>query len=108
MSESWFKFEPVTIGKFLFKDVEYHRNGITGEGFYCAIANDKEAGGDMLIVYFKEIDKSICCAAFKIDLLPNIQFGINSWRGDRYVSAMKEAIASYRLQFDNYYLKQTA
>jgi hypothetical protein len=93
-----FKFEPVTIDGLKFKDVQYHRNGISGDGFYCAVVKDKE-NGDMLITYFPEIGQC-ACAVYKLDLLPSIAFGINSWRGDNYVHAMNQAIKEYNKQFD--------
>lgn len=76
--------------KLTFKDVQYHRNGVGGTGFFCAVAH-QEGMGDMLITYFPDIPGECCCAVFQINLLPNITFTENSWRGDRYAPAMKKA-----------------
>jgi hypothetical protein len=97
-----FKFKPVTIGGLKFKDVQYHRNGISGDGFHCAVAYDPEAEGDMLITYF-DIENHCCCSAFKLSMLPNIRFAENSWRGDCYADRMEKAIEEYRKQFDKHY-----
>jgi hypothetical protein len=92
-----FKFQPVKIDGLTFKQVEYHRNGIAGDGFYCAVAKGKD--GDMLITYFLELGQC-ACAVYKLDLLPDITFGVNSWRGDNYETAMKKAIEYYNIQYD--------
>lgn len=77
------------------KKLEYHRNGISGEGFYVAIVQSD--GRDMLVVRFP-CDKAVgavTCAAFDIDLLAqrNIQFGSNSFRGDHFHAVVDAAIA---------------
>lgn len=96
-----FQFKPVTIAGLRFKQVEYHRNGVSGTGFFCAVAHDKRYG-DMLITYFPEGD-GICCAVYKLELLPDITFGVNSWRGDDYVSQMIKAIDEYWHQWNELY-----
>jgi hypothetical protein len=96
-----FKFHPVTIDNLKFKQIDYHRNGVSGEGFYCAVAFDKEQKADMLITYFPE--EVGCCAVYQLDLLPDITFGKNSWRGDVYLPVMKKAIHQYTLQYDEFY-----
>jgi hypothetical protein len=86
------------------KELAYHRNGVSGLGFYCAIV--KAEGRDMLVVRFaqdgyddgKTLDQragGVVCAAFDIKLLAqgNIKFGENSWRGDHYAEVMDGAIA---------------
>ena len=91
------------------ESLAYHRNGVGGCGFYCAIVKDN--GRDMLVVRFQgeydngeNIDQrvgAIVCAAFDTKLLAlgNIAFGANSWRGDHYApvidAAIKEREASY-------------
>ena len=102
MAYTPFKFIPVEIDSLIFKEVAYHRNGVCGDGFHCAVVNDPKIG-DMLITYF-EIKDHICCAVYKLSMLPNIRFTENSWRGDHYVDQMRKAIVEYNKQFD-YYLK---
>lgn len=57
----------------------YHRNGIAGEGFMVAIANDED--GQKLVIQFREEGHT---AVFDLNLLKNdvIEFGENSFRGD--------------------------
>jgi hypothetical protein len=96
-----FEFIPVRIDNLTFKEVQYHRNGVCGDGFHCAVVNDHE-NGDMLITYF-EIKDHVCCAVYKLSMLPNIRFMENSWRGDHYVDQMKKAIAEYNKQLDSHF-----
>ena len=96
-----FEFKPTKIEGKLFKDVQYHRNGISGEGFYCAVMFDPEQKADMLITYFPEAE-GICCAVYQMNILPSIKFGVNSWRGDCYVGYMEKAIKAYKKQFNRW------
>jgi hypothetical protein len=96
-----FIFKPVKVGKLKFERVQYHRNGISGTGFWCAVVHDPE-NGDMLITYF-DIKGECCIAVYNLALLPNIEFGENSWRGDNYVDAMKQAIEEYKHQREVHY-----
>lgn len=66
-------------------DMDYHRNGVSGVGFYVAIV--KSEGEDMLVVRFPDCDKAaggVVCAAFNIEKLAQrkIRFIENSYRGD--------------------------
>jgi hypothetical protein len=102
-----FKFKPVTIDGLKFKNVQYHRNGIAGNGFHCAVVHDPEVvkdfgDGEMLVTLF-DIEGECCCAVYRLSQLPNINFGENSWRGDRYFYAMTEAVKAYEAQFDKHY-----
>ena len=97
-----FKFTPKTIDGLRFKNVQYHRNGICGDGFHCAIVTDKKwAKTDLLITHF-DIKDHCACAVYQVDLLPNIAFGENSWRGDNYTYSMVKAIKEYNSQYDNW------
>lgn len=95
-----FKFTPVVIDGLKFKNVQYHRNGVSGEPFFCAVVHDKE-NGDMLITYFQGMPE-LCCAVYKFDLFPDITFGVNSWRGDNYNKPMDKAIVEYQRQYDEW------
>lgn len=96
-----FQFTPVTFKDLKFKAVQYHRNGVSGDGFYCAVAYDPEQEADMLITYFPDLGQC-ACAVYRLDMLPNITFGENSWRGDHYAGPMQDAIKSYTKQYDKY------
>lgn len=95
-----FKFQPITVDGLKFKQVDYHRNGISGDGFYCAVATDPE-NGDMLITFFPDIGQC-ACAVYKLDLLPNITFMENSWRGDHYSGPMEKAIKAFNKQMEEW------
>ncbi|CAB4179972.1 hypothetical protein UFOVP1040_11 [uncultured Caudovirales phage] len=92
------------------KDLDYHRNGISGQGFYVGIVEEIEGGTkrDMLVVRFVGSDDigtrggivdrdvgGVVCAAFDLAMLDKgiIAFGFNSFRGDHYSGVMDEAIA---------------
>lgn len=100
-----FQFKPTTIDGMRFEDVTYHRNGVMGNGFYCAIAN-AGARGDMLINYFPPPENSesigVYITVHSLKLLPDITAGVNSWRGDEYVGAMIKATKEWIRQVDEY------
>lgn len=95
--------------KSLVLQADYHRNGVSGEGFYVGIVADDE--GDKLLIHFPEYDKGGELARFQsriavLDLAQaaegNIymhpvgdQPGGNAWRGDHYVhhaEAVRDAV----------------
>lgn len=69
----------------------FHRNGVSGKPFYVGVVTDPFGDGDdrkYLIHHVPEynddgdiVDEATL--ALRLDLLPDIRFGINSWRGDR-------------------------
>jgi hypothetical protein len=79
------------------KDLHYHRNGVSGLGFYVGIVEEEDR--EMLVIRFpKEADTvtgNIVCAAFDLAQLDKreIRFFYNSWRGDHYSDTMDTAIA---------------
>jgi hypothetical protein len=87
---------PKTAPKFKIQQIEYHRNGISGEPFNVVKFHDPE-NGDMLGIVFP-LDEGETwngrVAVFKLDLLAqgNISFGQNSWRGDHYEKELRDAI----------------
>lgn len=83
------------------KQLDYHRNGISGMGFHVAIVQDK--GTEMLVIRMgdKEADRdsgSVLCAAFDLALLDKreIRFFYNSFRGDYFADKMDEWIEEHR------------
>jgi hypothetical protein len=93
------------------KQVDYHRNGVSGEGFYAVIFETSE-GQTMLGVVFPPGDNgddleawtiyergswhNPRVAVFDANLLPDVGFGVNSWRGDNYAAALYTAIIDYK------------
>lgn len=83
---------------------DYHRNGVSGAGFWVFLIRTREHGkgrtagyvGEwkrMVAILFDEaeVTHTKACAVLDRDLLANddIRFGWNSWRGDRYVGALR-------------------
>ena len=79
-------------------ETEHHRNGIGGEGFTLVkFTYHSLAPGTFLAIipdsyrYSPEEHSNTACFVVNIDLLPDIEFGINSWRGDRTYSDLRNA-----------------
>lgn len=79
-------------------DTAHHRNGVGGEGFTLVKFTDRSlAPGTFLATipdsyrYFPEEHSNTACFVVNIDLLPDIEFGTNSWRGDRTYSDLRDA-----------------
>lgn len=72
------------------KEIAFHRNGVSGEGFYVVKFYDRSVG-DMLGIVF---DEPGCVAVFnKYSLdLGDIGFASNSWRGDYFEPFLRKAI----------------
>ena len=108
------------------QQVEYHRNGVGGEGFH--VIRFKDHGKNMLASVFglepcgsrfEHDDCSACeyfgegsqcllhsrtngrVAVFDVDLLTagEIRMGYNSWRGDEFERELREAILAEREAF---------
>lgn len=84
-----------------FEAVDYHRNGISGDGFYVGIYRDKD-GSRKLITYFPDLGQ---CAVAVLDLdmaaAGNVYMhpqdgvpgtGGNAWRGDHYHEAAEDMV----------------
>lgn len=83
----------------------YHRNGVGGRPFYVYLVEgevgDSVPLGKTLVVRFcgntDEGDKgTMDCAAFDMSLLRDdvIEFGVNSWRGDRVSCELDRVLAA--------------
>jgi hypothetical protein len=73
--------------------IEFHRNGICGAPFHAVLFHDAEAGRMVGIAF----DEPYHVAALNIDklFLGDIEFGSNSWRGDRYEPMLRAAIREF-------------
>lgn len=85
------------------KHLSWHRNGISGVGFFIGLFNDPETSHEMVVIRFP--GSEIRTAALSVGLLsssdtPENRIGMargNSWRGDYYEESMLAAIkAQYR------------
>lgn len=73
------------------ENLQYHRNGISGAPFHVVLFRDPDEGRMLGIVF----EQASHVAVLQLDKLAlgNIAFGVNSWRGDRYEPALRNAIA---------------
>jgi hypothetical protein len=77
-------------------EASHHRNGVSGEGFTAILFKDLSTKQTMIASLFKD---SGYCAVYDVDELAkgNISFANgNSWRGDRYESALRPLLAQYK------------
>lgn len=81
-------------------ETSYHRNGVGGVPFLAVTFADwdEEKGPFLAIIpwdfcedYCNGKNPEIACYVVNLDLLPSIEFGINSWRGDRALWALLDA-----------------
>ena len=100
------------------ESIDWHRNGVSGEGFFVALVHDKENGLMVVTRVPPERDEETgkrsldmpgghghLITVLNVALLVhgNIRFFENSWRGDHYLSVMDEAIAAYDADMDKRY-----
>lgn len=87
--------------------VDYHRNGVMGEGFWNVHLDDPDNGRMMCVVFppegFSEENEPMFprafhnphVAVFQESKLPDTTFGENSWRGDEYADRCYVAIEDH-------------
>ena len=80
------------------KDIDFHRNGISGEPFYISIIEDTAEKRDMLAITFYGDESHCRTAVLDVDLLKDkeIRFGYNSWRPEKYHDLMIKTIKENR------------
>jgi hypothetical protein len=81
-------------------DIARHRNGVHGAPFYVILFRDKGQEGSRKIgVVF---DEETYCAVFDVTKLAtgDIAFGSNSWRGDQYEPALRQAVTAFEQSND--------
>ena len=85
-----------TDGRMKVTEIEYHRNGICGNGFNIVnfVFQDGRKYRKMMAVIFEEKGN---CAVFDQEMLGqgNIKFGENSWRGDDFEKDLRREIELY-------------
>lgn len=81
------------------KEIAYHRNGVGGNGFYVILFTSKEGcdSGNMMAIVF---DEPGSVAVLNTDLLAkgDIAFMSNSWRGDWFEGALRDAIKDKQIE----------
>jgi hypothetical protein len=98
-------------------ELAWHRNGISGEGFF-AVTFTADADGEQtkfVATVFPPGDGTSepdwgayergdwdnpRVAVLALDKLPSVEFGVNSWRGDNYAPALYRAILAYNRELD--------
>jgi hypothetical protein len=76
------------------KDIKWHRNGVSGMGFYVVAFEDQEMDNNpmMAIVY----EEPHHCSVIGLHLLQRGDFGReNCWRGDQYEPMLRRAIKAH-------------
>jgi hypothetical protein len=79
----------------------YHRNGVAGVPFYVGIVSDPFDDGEDAEYLIQHIPAESLgepnttdpvTTALRMDRLPDIRFGLNSWRGDRVTQSVLDEI----------------
>jgi hypothetical protein len=76
-------------------EIEYHRNGISGEGFYAVrfTSRNCDESLDFLATVF---DRPGCVSVICLDYIAEHGVGIsNKWRGDEFAPAIRKAIKAH-------------
>jgi len=95
--------------------IAYHRNGISGDGFYVALVRTPDADQRVLTVIVPgwAVDSEDAakespgggypCFAIDPGLASGpwtnpgtVEFGVNSWRGDHYFDLVRDAAKAYQ------------
>lgn len=85
-----------TMQKIKVSAIEYHRNGVSGNGFHVVLFKSKKDGerkeSNFIATVFEEVGT---VAVICLDLLPEISMlGGNAWRGDNFEPELRKAIAA--------------
>jgi len=69
-----------------------HRNGICGQPFTVVLFEDQGPEGSPKVAIL--FDEPLYCAVLDVAKVAagDIEFGSNSWRGDKYEAPLREAI----------------
>jgi hypothetical protein len=78
-------------------DIDYHRNGISGEGFWAVAFDWKDDDKQLRHMVAAVFDRPGQVAVLDAEMASegNVTFGSNSWRGDHFENDLRLAIAEY-------------
>lgn len=78
--------------------LDYHRNGISGAPFHVALFREEPDDPSLKVAVI--FDAPWHTAVLEVTKLArgDVAFGSNSWRGDRYESLLRDAIAFHQDQ----------
>lgn len=65
-------------------NADFHRNGVGGAPFKVALVDDPNDGDVKLVIMFEERYHTAVLSLDKLIQNEDIEFGSNSYRGDRY------------------------
>jgi hypothetical protein len=74
--------------------VDYHRNGVGGTGFYVVLFTENESNQKMVGIVTPDDPNKWNAQVLSVDKLAenDIAFASNSWRGDVFVTELKDII----------------
>lgn len=80
--------------KFKNVTVEYHRNGISGEGFHTGFFDWFDDDNKWRKMFYVLYEGTGQCSIFDYELLKkgDVRFMHNSWRGDNFEKNLREAV----------------
>lgn len=84
----------------LIEQIEYHRNGIGGEGFHAVLFYHAEEAGKLERFLATVFEEPGCLSVICLDRIPKVgvKWIENSWRGDRFEQSLREAIKLHQTQ----------
>lgn len=78
-------------------DISWHRNGISGVGFYAILFKNKDERNELFVAAL--YDAPGYCSVLRVadlsDPTKGVRFGINSWRGDYYEPELRRLAAAW-------------
>lgn len=77
------------------QQIEPHRNGVSGEPFYAVLFLDPSEPEARFVASVFPGEGTVAVLEIGRLAAGDIEFGSNSWRGDRYEPALRRAIAEY-------------
>jgi hypothetical protein len=78
-------------------EIDYHRNGVCGEGFYAVrfrdVVDDAPEPREFLAMVFSKQVYGVVC----VEMLPELGVGMgNHWRGDHYIDRLWRGIKAWQ------------
>jgi hypothetical protein len=95
------------------KQIAYHRNGVAGEGFHVILFTSKEIpcnqtktrNCNFIATVFNGIGQ-VTVIDIDVAAAGCVEFGLNSWRGDDFEAALRDAIGKWEIERDAEITKQ--
>lgn len=81
--------------------IDYHRNGVSGEGFYAITFEDLERNDHLLVATVFAESGYVAVLDTHLLMQNVVEFGRNSFRGDYYEPELRQAIKKYESEQAN-------